>query len=246
MTSDPSFYLHLFLTASWLLSLLAVLLAASLPSLSLLSTYGLRANASNSPLPPFLAALALPPRTSWAGLYALASLQASLALILSPTLPNTLFLLQTLRRLHETLHNTAHSRLPLNPLIPSLGLLFYTLSVLSLSRAPSRPSFPPLALFAVASAAQHAAHQTLAALEKYSLPTSSSLFAHTASPHYLAEIAIYASLASLAPSLNTFLMLAFVAGNLAVTARQTRRWYDATFPKHCLPPNWAVLVPGVW
>lgn len=125
----------------------------------------------------------------------------------------------------------------------------------------------PILLFILASTIQSMTHIHLASLRKYTRPTS-PLFTHLITPHYTAECIIYLSLALLAaphphphpgiethietgtgagPYLNTTLFTAFlfVAGNLSVTAGNTKQWYIRKFGEESVRGKW-IMVPFVW
>ncbi|KAK6331128.1 hypothetical protein TWF696_003198 [Orbilia brochopaga] len=117
-------------------------------------------------------------------------------------------------------------------------------------RVPRLNTLLALPVFFLASGAQHDAHAHLASLKKYSLPTH-PLFALTLSPHYLAECAIYASLAVLGAPRDRWVngtlayVAVFVCVNLSFGAAITRRWYADKFGEQQIA-NRARLLPFIY
>jgi len=82
---------------------------------------------------------------------------------------------------------------------------------------------------------------------KYEVPRG-SWFRWLCCPHYLAEIIIYVSFLLLAPTSSALQgLLLWVVSNLAVTGRRQLQWYKAD-PRlrRQIPPNWSVLIPGIF
>lgn len=71
-------------------------------------------------------------------------------------------------------------------------------------------------------------------------------FDMVSSPHYLAEMVIYAGLliASGGTNLTIWLLLVFVVANLAFAAAETQRWYRKKFEDY--PQNRRVLLPFIY
>jgi hypothetical protein len=97
---------------------------------------------------------------------------------------------------------------------------------------------------------QALAHRSLAALRPhgaalgYRTPTG-LLFARIASPHYLAEIALYVCFALLVgTSAAVWACALFVGFNLTHAAGETLRWSRARLPG--FPAGRRALVPYVW
>lgn len=116
--------------------------------------------------------------------------------------------------------------------------------------ALSDKSFGAVAFtFFVASAVQHAAHRILAESKplsgKYGIPRGGA-FKFVCCPHYTSEIIIYSCFVALCPGPLTARMLLFVIGNLSVTAKQTKEWYEEKFPDNIPYGSWAALVPGLF
>lgn len=89
------------------------------------------------------------------------------------------------------------------------------------------------AMFVTCSIVQNRAHVHLCSLKKYSMPH----FKLVASPHYLAEIGIYASYVLLNPhSSLQWLALGWVIINLSASAKQTQAYYRERFSGERQPP----------
>ncbi|GLU19798.1 hypothetical protein SLE2022_360250 [Rubroshorea leprosula] len=81
--------------------------------------------------------------------------------------------------------------------------------------------------------------------DKYVIP-SGDWFDMVSSPHYLAEMVIYAGLliASGGTDFTIWLLLAFVVANLAFAAAETQRWYLKKFEDY--PHNRRILLPVLY
>ncbi|KAI1393458.1 uncharacterized protein F4822DRAFT_13814 [Hypoxylon trugodes] len=97
---------------------------------------------------------------------------------------------------------------------------------------------------------QYRCHRYLARLKKYSLPED-GLFRYLVCPHYTCECVLYASLALVAAPkdqlYNRTLVCAvlFVAVNLGVTAKGTKKWYGEKFGREKVQGKWA-MIPGIF
>ncbi|KAI1106312.1 hypothetical protein F4804DRAFT_52534 [Jackrogersella minutella] len=98
--------------------------------------------------------------------------------------------------------------------------------------------------------AQYRCHSHLSRLQKYSLP-SDGLFQYLVCPHYTCECALYLSLALVAAPkdhlYNKTLLCAvlFVAVNLGVTAKGTKKWYIERFGHERVQGKW-IMIPGIF
>lgn len=148
--------------------------------------------------------------------------------------------LHAARRVWETGCLQRSSDKPMHFLIYALGLLHYVAVPLTLVDGSAREPggarlLGSIALFCLGSWQQHAAHRALAAIRAnvqgpvYAVPTA-GWFAWCTCPHYLAEMLIYASLMALVCNPASTLMLAWVVGNLSVSAHRCKRWYVQKFP----------------
>ncbi len=101
-------------------------------------------------------------------------------------------------------------------------------------------------LFVLAWVQQYRCHRYLASLPKYSLPRE-GMFRYIVCPHYTWECLVYLSLAIVAAPegqcCNRTLLcaLVFVAANLGVTARGTRKWYIGKFGADEVADRWKML-----
>jgi 3-oxo-5-alpha-steroid 4-dehydrogenase 3 / polyprenol reductase len=166
-------------------------------------------------------------------------------------LPAVLFCAQTVRRLYESLYITRWSSGKMSLVHYLVGVTFYPAACLTIvtlavpqpgdaAHAGSAAAVLGCALFAFASQRQAACHRILAGLRPpgggtaargaeavYRLPQG-DWFEHVSSPHYLAEIFIYASFVPLLPAsaAATYLstILTFVTLQLAYGAAQTQNW----------------------
>ncbi|CAK9162046.1 unnamed protein product [Ilex paraguariensis] len=82
-------------------------------------------------------------------------------------------------------------------------------------------------------------------IEDYVIPEG-DWFEYVSSPHYLAEIVIYAGLvvASGGLDLTIWLLFGFVVTNLVFAAAETHRWYLRKFDNY--PPNRFAIIPFVY
>ncbi|KAG2705837.1 hypothetical protein I3843_05G065900 [Carya illinoinensis] len=82
-------------------------------------------------------------------------------------------------------------------------------------------------------------------VDEYVIPHG-DWFEIVSSPHYLAEIVIYASLvvASGGADLTIWLLFAFVVANLVFAAAETHRWYLRKFDNY--PSNRFVIIPFIY
>ncbi|KAG6711807.1 hypothetical protein I3842_05G072500 [Carya illinoinensis] len=82
-------------------------------------------------------------------------------------------------------------------------------------------------------------------VDEYVIPHG-DWFEIVSSPHYLAEIVIYASLvvASGGADLTIWLLYAFVVANLVFAAAETHRWYLRKFDNY--PSNRFVIIPFIY
>lgn len=103
--------------------------------------------------------------------------------------------------------------------------------------------------FAYASLQQHRNHSYLASLVKYSPPVE---FRSVLCPHYWNEIQIYIVLAAISctasswnsvPALGNILGAVFVATNLAISSRETHKYYQNKYPVE-MTTSFSVI-PGV-
>jgi 3-oxo-5-alpha-steroid 4-dehydrogenase 3 / polyprenol reductase len=169
-----------------------------------------------------------------------------------------LFLIQTIRRLLESLLTPyGSSRMHVSGLI--VGLMHYLAVPIALLRAPSADLIPLsslqlticLSLFCLASLAQTVTHYQLRVLKVnqlkdglYSLPTG-LLFSLVCCPHYAAEVLIYLSLYLTQRSQELLLIFLWVAVNHVVVAQHNYAWYADNFPSR-IDSKWKRLVPFVW
>lgn len=81
--------------------------------------------------------------------------------------------------------------------------------------------------------------------DEYEIPHG-DWFDLVSSPHYLAEMVIYAGLviASGGTDLTIWLLLVFVVANLAFAAAETQRWYRKKFEDY--PQNRRILLPFIY
>ncbi|KAL2925134.1 Polyprenol reductase 2 [Bienertia sinuspersici] len=81
--------------------------------------------------------------------------------------------------------------------------------------------------------------------DDYKIPRG-DWFESVSSPHYLAEIVIYAGLvvASGGRDLTVWLLFAFVVANLVLAAAETHRWYHRKFENY--PSNRYAIIPYVY
>jgi len=95
---------------------------------------------------------------------------------------------------------------------------------------------------------QNWCHRYLASLKKYSVP-SQGRFQILVCPHYTFECLIYLAMAvagtpSRGPTTWNRTMLwavLFIASNLAMTARGTRRWYAEKFGEKSVSGKWTMF-----
>ncbi|KAI2469223.1 hypothetical protein F4781DRAFT_233820 [Annulohypoxylon bovei var. microspora] len=115
------------------------------------------------------------------------------------------------------------------------------------------PSFKMVfgtSMFLVSWFMQYRCHSYLSRLKKYSLPED-GLFRYLVCPHYTCECALYFSLAVVAAPkdqlYNRTLICAvlFVAVNLGVTAKGTKKWYGERFGLEKVQRKWR-MIPGVF
>ncbi|KAJ5208787.1 hypothetical protein N7449_003166 [Penicillium cf. viridicatum] len=135
-----------------------------------------------------------------------------------------------------------------------LGLGFYLAAGVAIwiedDQRPKFADFFLIPLFLVASGLQHDSHHYLYSLKKYTLPEH-PMFRGVVCPHYGAECVVYLSLALLgAPRgewVNKTMLscLAFVAVNLGLTARNTKKWYAQKFGKDSVQ-DWWLMIPYVY
>ncbi|KAJ2780904.1 Steroid 5 alpha-reductase 3 [Coemansia javaensis] len=149
-----------------------------------------------------------------------------------------------------------------------VGLVFYVATPLALavdscagrgwSPVPLWMALAGTALFAYASVHQWRCHRILFRLRRKSLQAarggsqpyavpSGDLFALVSCPHFLCEILIYVSLwiATGAQATTAQWVVFWTTVNLGITARESHRWYRATFgPRY--PRARRALVPFVW
>ncbi|KAI1096436.1 hypothetical protein F5B19DRAFT_146842 [Rostrohypoxylon terebratum] len=103
-------------------------------------------------------------------------------------------------------------------------------------------------LFLVSWFMQYRCHHYLSRLKKYSLPED-GLFRYLVCPHYTCECVLYLSLAIVAAPkdqlYNRTLICAvlFVAVNLGVTAKGTKKWYGEKFGVEKVRGKW-IMIPG--
>ncbi|KAJ5694714.1 hypothetical protein N7536_005126 [Penicillium majusculum] len=125
-----------------------------------------------------------------------------------------------------------------------------TLVHLQMTNAPNLRTFFLIPLFLVASGLQHDSHHYLYSLKKYTLPEH-PMFRGVVCPHYGAESIIYLSLALLAAPRGEWVnktmlsCLVFVAVNLGLTARNTKKWYAQKFGKDSVQ-DWWLMIPYVY
>lgn len=245
----------------WLLALSGIVGVCFFPQLSALFSYGLRSKPppSSFPAPPTINS-----RAAWIFIYSVAVGASATALATSFLSPDpevpialALFVLQALRRLLETLYIAKHSARPFNPIAMLGAVLFYLAAPLTLScstglcatfkpRPPTRVALA-VELFAAASVGQHLVHRALAGAPpvrgKYGVARG-GLFELVCCPHYTAEVALYLCFFMLCPGVLVLAMLAFVVGNLTVSALETAKWYQRTFPVELLPRSRKVGIRG--
>eukprot|EP00301_Raphidiophrys_heterophryoidea_P013540 c2098_g1_i1.p1 GENE.c2098_g1_i1~~c2098_g1_i1.p1 ORF type:complete len:277 (-),score=87.97 c2098_g1_i1:129-959(-) len=172
-----------------------------------------------------------------------------------------LFLIHVLKRAVECLFVHKFSRCPMNLVNFLFGLSFYVCVPLGLAVDGDAvfvvPATTPLyaltvTCFFLAIITQFVSHQCLASLREggvagvavYRIPRAWP-FALVSSPHYAAEIALYAAITLLMPTQTTILQLVFVILNLSHRAHNTHQWYHTTFPRS-YPANRTRLIPFVW
>ncbi|KAJ9485652.1 hypothetical protein VN97_g7692 [Penicillium thymicola] len=125
-----------------------------------------------------------------------------------------------------------------------------TIAHLQMTNAPTLRTFFFIPLFLVASGLQHDSHHYLHSLKKYTLPEH-PMFRGVVCPHYGAECVVYLSLALLAAPRGEWInktmlsCLAFVAVNLGLTARNTKKWYAQKFGKDSVQ-DWWLMIPYVY
>jgi 3-oxo-5-alpha-steroid 4-dehydrogenase 3 / polyprenol reductase len=111
---------------------------------------------------------------------------------------------------------------------------------------PSLRTFLCLPVFLIASGIQRDCHYYLASLEKYTLPTHPA-FQSIVCPHYMAECAIYTSLAIIAAPpgevVNKTILagLVFVVINLGVSAQISKDWYEGKFGRESMQNKWRMI-----
>lgn len=188
------------------------------------------------------------------------------------TLATMLFMFHVLRRLGEACFVHRYSARSLNLFQLAAGLSYYVVAPLSLAAslmpvtATTVQALEPrvagfvVALYVALSAVQFAAHRALAQLRpaprrrpdgseapvacEYHVPRS-ALFSWVSSPHYAAEIGLYALFVCLAGGARpALLLLCFVACNLGASAWATHVWYRKHFGRD-YPASRRALVPFV-
>jgi len=115
-----------------------------------------------------------------------------------------------------------------------------------------------ICLFTWASLHQHRCHRILANLRdhgvrrnrsdrSYSLPQG-DWFEYVSSPHYFAEVLIYASLLVIFVATdwrtNWWLVEVFTASTLLLGARQVHLWYRLKFEDY--PKHRKIIIPGIY
>ena len=180
-----------------------------------------------------------------------------------------LMFLQGSRRLYECLTLTKPSSSTMWIVHWLIGIAFYiamgisiwiegspALRDHSLLSSPMEPNGPSwwttalMAVFLIASQAQHRAHVHLASLVKYSLPTD-SVFHNIVCPHYTAECVLYLALAVRAApegrllNMTVFCGFVFIVVNLGVTADLSRNWAMDKFGREKVEGKWR-MIPGIW
>jgi protein-S-isoprenylcysteine O-methyltransferase Ste14 len=132
------------------------------------------------------------------------------------------------------------------------GASFYVAVPLSVCLAASSDAVPPAvtvigcACFAIGWAGQAWCHRALEAAKRANRGKhrvmSAPPFTLVAAPHYTCEVLVYTALAALTGDANVFLIAAFSAVNLRLTAAEAREWATQAG----LPPvsKWD-LIPGV-
>ncbi|EGW32840.1 uncharacterized protein SPAPADRAFT_60183, partial [Spathaspora passalidarum NRRL Y-27907] len=159
---------------------------------------------------------------------------------------NVLLWVQGNRRLYECLHISKFSKTSyINVSHYIAGMAHYTLVSLacylgmrtyssgeSVSLVPTFFDWLIMFAYVVLATRQYYAHRHLASLVKYSLPN----FKYVASPHYLQEIGIYATLFIFSVkdgwdivSCNFLFALVFVTVNLSISSIETYRYYQEKF-----------------
>ncbi|KAJ5364118.1 uncharacterized protein N7496_009831 [Penicillium cataractarum] len=125
-----------------------------------------------------------------------------------------------------------------------------TLADFQFTNAPTIRTFVCVPLFLIASGLQHDCHHFLFSLKKYTLPDH-PIFRGIVCPHYGAECLIYLSLTYLAAPpgqvVNKTMLssLAFVAVNLGLTARNTKKWYMQKFGREAVQDRW-LMIPYIY
>ena len=159
------------------------------------------------------------------------------------------------RRVFESFYIERHSNAKMLLAHYLIGITFYFVTTFNLVVSPVNEDVIYLligiAFFMAGQWIQHDAHQTLAALrssetaQEYALPMR-SWFQHSSSPHYFAEMLIYAGICMSTWNLGTFLCLIWVVINLGIMAHRSHTYYLQTFtdPKsQKLLRKRAVLIP---
>ena len=203
-TIPPLLLSLVFLSLSFL-----VLLSPWVPLLSRLSRHGQTLRSAGSRPSPGASAVERLlmhqlPKSYFSHFYLYSTvLTSSLLLTRLSSLPLSLFLLHSLRRLYETKLVQKHS--PSSTMsLPAylLGLTFYTLAPLCYL-APSKEAGRAVGVvvFWVASLGQHDSHKRLAKLRRrgeadasYPPPPTGGLFRYSLCPHYFCETCIYLGL----------------------------------------------------
>ncbi|KAI1212971.1 uncharacterized protein F4807DRAFT_306653 [Annulohypoxylon truncatum] len=118
------------------------------------------------------------------------------------------------------------------------------------NETPSFKTVIGVSMFLASWFMQYRCHSYLSRLKKYSLPED-GLFRYLVCPHYTCECTLYLSLAIVAAPkdqlYNRTLMCAvlFVAVNLGVTAKGTKKWYGEMFGLEKVQGKWR-MIPGVF
>lgn len=212
----------------------AALAAASIPPLSAFLGYG-----KTLPLrSPLLARITVPKDWFWHFYIELAAL-----LIFSTCwkhefrMRQVLLLIHALRRTYEqffVFKPNKRSRMHLAHYF--VGLMFYFFQAFTEGHfGETHLASIRLAIFFVASLGQYLTHLELSRTQKYRLPEEFKRFS-VSDPHYAAEIAIYSVLPYDKLS-NHLATLFWVVINLAVSARQQRKYYNA----HGYSVHWCLL-----
>eukprot|EP00611_Tribonema_gayanum_P015178 TRINITY_DN26989_c0_g1_i1.p1 TRINITY_DN26989_c0_g1~~TRINITY_DN26989_c0_g1_i1.p1 ORF type:complete len:296 (+),score=19.98 TRINITY_DN26989_c0_g1_i1:53-940(+) len=185
-----------------------------------------------------------------------------------------LFQAHLARRVGECLYVHRWGRARMHAAAYAVGIAHYALAAFTLAvelpgganskQIPSHRDTPVgtriahlagILLFLAANAGQNAAHRHLASLKadtsagtdttSYSIPTA-GLFNNVSCPHYLWEIAIYASFVMITGGqvLSMALMLVWVITNLSINAAHMHAWYRSHFKDY--PVRRRRLVPFLW